>query len=77
MLFRRMIGIVKIDIERVIEYRGSFLKRNSMFLEVTRCLFIIPLLRHEAQYNTVGSRHPRWHHIILPSSTEPPTISPL
>ena len=48
MLLSRMIRVVEIDIQRIIEDSDSFLERNAMLFEISRCLFIIPLPRHDA-----------------------------
>ena len=47
MLINGMVRIIKINVKRITENGGSFLKRNSMLLNIPRCLFLVPLVIHE------------------------------
>ena len=52
MLFRGMIRIVKINVKRILENGHGFLERDTMLFEIARCFVMIPLPRHDVQYNT-------------------------
>ena len=54
MLVNGMVRIIKINVKRVVEDGNGFLKRNAMFVEVARSLFLIPLITHVTEYN-IGS----------------------
>lgn len=51
MFINGMVGVIEVNIQRIIEDRGSFLKRNTMFLEITRSLFLVPLIIHAVEYS--------------------------
>jgi hypothetical protein len=55
MLVNGMVRVIKIDIERIAEDGGRVLKRNPVFLEITRCFFLVPLTIHVMEYSIVGS----------------------
>lgn len=52
MLVKGMVRVIKIDVKRIVEDCDSFIKRNSVFLKVTRRLFLVPLITHVSEYNT-------------------------
>jgi hypothetical protein len=43
MLMNGMVGVIKINVKRITEGGGGFLKRNPMFVKITGGLFLIPL----------------------------------
>ena len=51
MLVNGVVRVIKIDVKRVVEDGGCFLKRNTMFLEITRGLFLITLITHVTEYS--------------------------
>lgn len=51
MFINGMVGVIEVYIQRIIENCGSFFERNTVFLEITRSLFLVPLIIHAIEYS--------------------------
>lgn len=49
---RAMQKVYQVVCRRITKDRGSIFKRNSMFLQITFGLFVIPIIIHEMEYST-------------------------
>ena len=64
MFLNGMVWVIEINVKRIVEDGGSFLKGNFMFLNIPRRLFLIPLVTHELEYSSwLSSPSPRFEFI--------------
>ena len=48
-----MVRVIEINVKRIIEDGDSLVKRNSVLLKITRCLFLIPLITQVIEYSSL------------------------